>query len=65
MPPTGHPEFFFSHGVQNPVLPIDQASRRIVPQLQQEGYTVTLVEFQGGHLVPPSIALAPVHWFLR
>lgn len=64
-PPTGHTEFFFSHGVQDTVLPIDLASRRIVPELRQEGYTVTFLEFQGGHLVTPEVALATVDWFLR
>lgn len=64
-PPTGHTEFFFSHGVQDQILPIDYASRRIVPALKRDGYTVTYVEFQGGHQVPPEVAAAAVTWFLR
>jgi phospholipase/carboxylesterase len=64
-PPAGHTEFFFSHGVQDPILPIEYASRRIVPELKRDGYSVTYVEFQGGHQVPPEVAAAAVTWFLR
>jgi phospholipase/carboxylesterase len=64
-PPNGHPEFFLSHGVQDPVLPIDLASRRIAQGLRGDGYSVELVEFNGGHTVPPQIALQAVEWFLR
>lgn len=62
--PHGQPEFFVSHGLSDPVLPIDSASRLIVPALTGEGYTVTYVEFDGGHSVPAAIALQAVQWLL-
>jgi phospholipase/carboxylesterase len=37
------------------VLPIDRCSRRLVPELQRAGYDVTYEEFDGGHVVPPSV----------
>jgi len=51
----GNPAIVVSHGTSDPVLPIDQASRLIVPQLRGWGYTVDFQEFAGGHTVPDSI----------
>lgn len=64
-PRRGTPEFFVSHGRQDPILPIDNASRRIVPGLQAEGYAVTYVEYDGEHSVPANIALQAVLWLTR
>lgn len=61
---VGRPEFFVSHGQQDPILPIDTTSRRIVPALQGLGYSVTFVEFDGGHSVPSDIAEQAVTWML-
>jgi phospholipase/carboxylesterase len=54
---VGTPRFFVSHGRRDRVLPIERCSRRIVPQLERAGYEVTYREFDGGHTVPPEIAL--------
>jgi predicted esterase len=64
-PAVGKPKFFDSHGTQDPVLGIEDASRRIVPALKGRGYDVTYVEFEGGHVVPPAIASAAADWLLR
>jgi phospholipase/carboxylesterase len=61
---AGKPPVFISHGTEDPVLPIDQCSRRIVPQLQREGYKVTFREFEGKHTLPPDVASAAIRWFL-
>lgn len=61
----GKPEIFDSHGRQDQVLPIDNASRPIVAALRADGYTVDFREFDGGHEVPPDIAAAAVDWLLR
>jgi phospholipase/carboxylesterase len=61
----GKPEFFVSHGRQDPVLPIDNTSRVIVPALQADGYQVTYVEFDGGHMIPAEVAQSAVTWMLR
>jgi predicted esterase len=60
----GMPAIFIAHGVQDPVLPIEQTSRRIVPQLRHEGYDVTYVEFEGVHHVEPENQVRAVRWFL-
>jgi predicted esterase len=64
-PVSGLPEVFVSHGVQDPVLPIEGASRTIVPRLQNDGYAVTYVEFDGGHTIPSSVAAQATEWLMR
>ncbi len=53
-PRLGRPAVFVSHGTRDSVLPIDRTSRRIVPALREDGYSVTYREFDGGHTVPPA-----------
>jgi len=60
--PQGKPQFFVSHGTADQILPIDQCSRVLVPQLQRRGYDVTFKEFAGGHQVPPDIAAEALRW---
>lgn len=67
MAPTGQsdlPRVFISHGVHDEVLPIDPCSRRIVPMLKRAGYDVEYQEFDGGHVVPPSMVDRAVARFL-
>ncbi|MFC0678182.1 alpha/beta hydrolase [Lysobacter korlensis] len=64
-PPNGAPRFFVSHGIADPVLPIERCSRLIVPALRQEGHTVDYREFDGGHVVPPELAKAAIGWVAR
>lgn len=58
----GKPHIFVSHGTSDPILPIDHASRVIVPLLQKRGYDVTFREFNGVHEVPPAIATEALTW---
>lgn len=58
----GAPRIFISHGTGDQVLPIDRCSRRLVPMLEGAGYDVKYHEFDGGHTVPPDIALEGVRW---
>lgn len=58
----GKPRFFISHGAADHILPIDRCSRVIVPALQKRGYDVTFRQFDGGHEVPPNIAVAGMKW---
>ncbi len=64
-PDVGKPAVFLSHGRQDPVLPIEGASRFIATLLTNAGYDVTLEEFDGGHTIPTAIANDAVLWFLR
>ena len=59
---VGSPRFFVSHGTRDRWLPIDRTSRRIVPELEDAGYEVRYREFDGPHVVPPSIAQEAVGW---
>ncbi|MEX5235131.1 alpha/beta hydrolase [Kocuria arenosa] len=59
---VGRPRIFISHGVTDRILPIDRTSRHIVPTLQQDGYDVTYLEFDGAHTVPLDIALQAAEW---
>ena len=60
----GTPAVFVSHGTADEILPIDQCSRRIVPELRRRKYAVDYVEFDGPHTVPPDVAGQAVRWFL-
>jgi phospholipase/carboxylesterase len=60
---VGSPRSFVSHGTHDEVLPIGLCSRRIVPELERDGYEVTYREFEGGHEISPHIALEAVGWF--
>ena len=59
----GKPSIFVSHGTRDGVLPIGRCSRRIVPQLDREGYDVRYREFDGPHTVPYSVAREALDWF--
>lgn len=61
-PAHGKPRFFFSHGTSDPILPIDECSRVIVPNLRAMGYNVAFREFDGRHELPPAIASAAMEW---
>jgi phospholipase/carboxylesterase len=61
-PANGKPLVFVSHGVADDVLPISQTSRKIVPDLRNDGYDVTYREFRGPHTVPPEVAQKAVDW---
>jgi len=60
----GHPHFFVSHGTSDPILPIDQCSRVIVPRLRSMGYDVTFREFEGRHELPADVAREGMHWMV-
>lgn len=59
---VGTPRVFVSHGTQDEVLDIERTSRRIVPELRGQGYQVTYEEFDGPHILPPSVAARAVQW---
>ena len=61
-PVHGHPRFFVSHGRSDPILPIDECSRVIVPRLRSMGYDVTFREFDGRHEMPADVAAEGLRW---
>jgi phospholipase/carboxylesterase len=58
----GRPSVYVSHGREDPVLPIDACSRRLVPALRAAGYDVRYTEFDGGHAVPAEISQEAFAW---
>ena len=58
------PGVFVSHGIQDPILPINQCGRPIAQQLRADGYAVTYLEFEGGHQVPQSTSDAAITWLM-
>ena len=60
---VGKARIFLSHGTEDPILPIDGASRSIARDLRSAGFSVTLREFAGEHAVPPEIAREAFRWF--
>jgi phospholipase/carboxylesterase len=62
--PIGHPRMFISHGTADQILPIDQCSRRLVPELKAAGFNVTYREFDGPHTMPVPILGEAMKWFL-
>ncbi len=59
---VGDPQVFMSHGTEDKTLPIDEASRSIVSILQQVGYPVYYVEFEGPHSVPEPVLRSGYNW---
>jgi phospholipase/carboxylesterase len=62
---SGNPRIFISHGTKDQILPIDQCSGRLVPELKQAGMNVKYQEFDGPHGVPAEIAREAMAWFLK
>ena len=61
-PLTGKPKIFMSHGINDPILPIDRCSRAIVPVLTARGYDVTFREFNGVHEIPATVQAEGLRW---
>lgn len=60
--PIGNPRIFISHGRRDQVLPIDRCGRRLARALRSTGYAVEYLEFDGGHDIPPGVAVAALDW---
>lgn len=64
VPPVGKPGFFITHGIRDTILPIDQASRVMVPALRDAGYSVEYREWDGGHGVSTALLREAVTWMV-
>jgi len=64
MAARGKPKIFISHGISDPVMPIDDTSRRFVPRLKKLGYDVTYREYEGTHRPSPPIVREAFKWAL-
>lgn len=61
----GLPRLYIAHGTHDTVLPIDRCGRRLAAWYSRQGYNLCYHEFDGGHTVPPEIALEALQWFLK
>jgi phospholipase/carboxylesterase len=61
----GKPRIFISHGLSDPIMPIDVTSRQFVPRLKRLGYDVIYREYEGRHGVTPAIVREAFEWFLK
>jgi phospholipase/carboxylesterase len=61
-PHNGTPEFFITHGANDNVLPAGRTRLFIVPELRDQGYTVTYTEFDGGHGVTKALLGEATAW---
>ena len=61
----GKPKIFISHGLSDPIMPIDETSRRFVPRLKTLGYDVTYREYEGRHGVTPAVVREAFEWYLK
>jgi phospholipase/carboxylesterase len=61
----GKPKMFIAHGISDPVMPIDDTSRKFVPQLKRLGYDVTYQEYEGGHGAPAAIVRGAFEWWAK
>ena len=60
----GKPQIYVTHGVRDQILEIDRTSRRIVPLLENAGYTVHYHEFDGRHETPREICRPAFSWLI-
>jgi phospholipase/carboxylesterase len=61
----GKPRIFISHGTADPIMPIDDTSRKFVPKLKGLGYDVTYREYEGRHSPSPPVVREAFEWFVR
>jgi phospholipase/carboxylesterase len=61
----GKPRIFISHGTSDPIMPIDETSRKFVPKLKSLGYDVTYREYEGRHSPSPPVVREAFVWFVR
>ena len=61
----GTPTIFLAHGIKDEQMPIDRTARKFVPQLREEGYDVTYVEYDGGHGAPLPVVRESFEWLMQ
>jgi phospholipase/carboxylesterase len=61
----GTPQVFIAHGLVDEQLPIATAGRANAAKLSAAGYAVEYVEFNGKHVIQPSIVNMAVDFFLK
>ncbi|WP_407530952.1 alpha/beta hydrolase [Methylobacterium oryzisoli] len=60
----GAPRIFLSHGTRDTQIPIDRSARAHARLLDQAGYDLTYVEYDGPHAYDPAVVTRAVEFFL-
>lgn len=60
----GAPRIFISHGVRDEQIPIARSGRVHSAQLQEAGYDVTYIEYDGPHAYQPAVVALAMRFFL-
>jgi len=60
----GKPKIFISHGQSDSLLSFEFARDNIAQKLTDASYNVTFVPFNGGHVIPTTIARQSAEWFM-
>lgn len=60
---NGRPPVFLAHGDSDPILPVS-FTRSLAGQLEQDGHTVVLEEFEGGHTLPYAVGERGFGWLV-
>ncbi|KQP59133.1 esterase [Methylobacterium sp. Leaf399] len=60
----GAPRIFLSHGTQDTQIPIDRSARFHKSKLEQAGYDLTYVEYDGPHAYDPAVVEKAVIFLL-
>jgi phospholipase/carboxylesterase len=62
--PTGTPRVFLAHGRADSQLPLETSARPHALRLLQEGIDLTLLPFEGDHVIVPQVVERAVEFFL-
>ena len=61
---TGTPRIFISHGLVDEQIPIERSGRVHSAALEEAGYDVTYLEYNGPHAYQPAVVALAVNFFL-
>lgn len=62
--PEGTPSIFIAHGADDTQLPARAHGRKHASKLEVDGYPVTYVEFEDGHIIRPHVLDQAIRFFL-
>lgn len=64
-PTIGEPRILVAHGTQDNVYSVHGSRNYIVPNLEEAGYDVTYLEFDGPHWMPEPVARQVLKWLVE
>ena len=61
----GSPKVFLAHGRSDSQLPFETSARPHALKLLQEGVDLTLLPFDGDHVIVPAVVERAIEFFMR